>query len=255
MAPENYARPDYDSIAHLYDVDMAQNMRFDDIGFYARQCTAHGGRVLELGCGNGRVLLELASRGLDTLGIDRSLKMLARLVRKAALHGLSIRVCSMDVRQLGFSEHFDVVLCPYSLVTYMTVEDDAKRMLDEIQHVLAPSGIVIVDAFVSRPLAPGRDFTRDYVRPFGTLSLVRSRRITALSDRVNRIERRYEIVSDDGKVEERIDTCEDIRSYTPHELTTLLTACGLRTREAWWNYLSTTEVADAQFFTAVAERA
>jgi ubiquinone/menaquinone biosynthesis C-methylase UbiE len=255
MAAESYSGPDYDSIAHLYDVDMAQNMRFDDIGFYARLCTAHAGHVVELGCGNGRILLELASRGIDVVGVDRSQKMLADLARKAALRGLAIRACAMDVRQLGFGERFDVVLCPYSLVTYMTAEGDAERMLEEVRCVSAPNAIVIVDAFISRPLEPVRDFMRDYVRPFGAHSLVRSKRITALSDRVNRVERRYEIVSDNGTVQERIDTCEDIRTYTPHELMTLLTASGLHTRKTCWNYVSTTEVADAQFFTVVAERA
>src|SRR5438105_6341977 len=145
MAPENHAGPAYDSIADLYDADMAQNMRFDDVGFYHRLCAKHGGHILELGCGNGRILRELASRQLDIVGVDRSQKMLAALVSKATARGLPVRACVMDVRQLGFrKKHFDVVLCPYSLVTYMTAEDDAKRMLDEIKGVLAPGGIVVV---------------------------------------------------------------------------------------------------------------
>src|SRR5437762_8807932 len=125
MKTERYANPDYDAIAHLYDVDMAQNMRFDDIGFYDRVCRQHGGRILELGCGNGRILLELASRGVDVVGVDRSLKMLAQLAHKATLRGLAVPTCTMDVRQLGFGKRFDVVLCPYSLVTYMANEDHA----------------------------------------------------------------------------------------------------------------------------------
>ncbi|HEY3178762.1 MAG TPA: class I SAM-dependent methyltransferase [Casimicrobiaceae bacterium] len=254
MARENYAAPAYDSIAHLYDVDMAQNMRFDDVGFYRRVCAAHGGRVLELGCGNGRILLELHANGIEIVGIDRSQKMLAELLRKAEARGLPVRASVMDVRLLGFGRHFDVVLCPYSLITYMTAEDDANQMLAEVKRVLAPGGMVVIDAFISRPVEPVRDFTRDYVRPFGAHSLMRSKRITAVSDRVNRVERRYEIVSSDGVVQQRIETCEDIRAYTPFQLTTLLATCGLRTREAWWNYASKIELTDAQFFTAVAER-
>src|SRR5712672_2758271 len=100
MAPENYAGPAYDSIAHLYDADMAQNMRFDDVGFYHRLCATHGGHILELGCGNGRILLELASRHIDIVGVDRSQKMLADLARKATERGLPLRACAMDIRQL-----------------------------------------------------------------------------------------------------------------------------------------------------------
>ncbi len=41
----------YDRIARWYDVDMARNMRFDDVGFYADLCEEAGGKVLEVGCG------------------------------------------------------------------------------------------------------------------------------------------------------------------------------------------------------------
>src|SRR4051794_25151304 len=116
------AAANYDRIAHLYDVDMAQNMRFPDVDFYARVSEAQGGRVLELGCGNGRVQLALAARGIDIVGIDQSQRMLADLLRKAAARAVDVRICAMDARRLGFRALFDVVLCPYSLVTYMTEE-------------------------------------------------------------------------------------------------------------------------------------
>ena len=62
-------------------------------------------------------------------------------------------------------------------------------------------------------------------------------------------------MSIDGAVQERIETCEDIRAYAPAELTALLAECGLRARQTWWDYASITEIAGAQFFTAVCERA
>jgi ubiquinone/menaquinone biosynthesis C-methylase UbiE len=255
MSAELHAGPAYDRIAHLYDVDMAQNMRFPDVDFYARLSASKCERVLELGCGNGRVLLELAARGINVVGVDRSQRMLTELLRKAASRALDVRTCAMDVRRLGFGVRFDVVLCPYSLVTYMIDERDAVQMLDEVNRVLAPGGVAVVDAFIRRPVGTSREFTRDYVRPYGKGSLIRSKRITALTARVNRIERRYEVVAADGTIEEGIDTCEDIRVYAPDELTALLHKCGMRTRELWWNYTSTNEIADAQFFTAIAERA
>ena len=255
MTAELHVGPAYDRIAHLYDVDMAQNMRFPDVDFYARVSASKRGRVLELGCGNGRVLLELAARGIDVVGVDRSQRMLTELLRKAASRALDVRICAMDVRRLGFGARFDVVLCPYSLVTYMTDERDAVRMLDEVNCMLAPGGLAVVDAFIRRPVEASREFARDYVRPYGARSLIRSKRITALSSRVNRVERRYEVMSGDGTIEECIDTCEDIRVYAPDELTALLRTGGMHPCESWWNYTSTSEIADAQFFTVIAERA
>ncbi len=246
------SQPDYDRVAHLYDIDMAQNMRFDDVAFYVRACIPSGARVLELGCGNGRILLELIARGFDAIGVDRSLKMLKALTRKASDRRLRPRVCAMDARNLGFETRFDVVLCPYSLITYMPSDADAVRMLDQIARVLELDGRLVVDAFVPRPVPVSVDFTRDYVRPFGEYALVRSKRITPLTERVNRIERRYEIVSTDGAVIERIDTREDIRVYTPDQLVDLLSRCRFGVESRWWDYASTMESQSAQFFTAIA---
>ena len=86
-------RASYDSIAHLYDVDMARNMRFDDVSFYADLCQREGGRVLELGCGNGRVLLELVCRNIDAVGVDTSRRMLQQLQHKAKARRLEPSAC------------------------------------------------------------------------------------------------------------------------------------------------------------------
>ena len=63
-------RASYDSIAHLYDTDMARNMPFDDVALYADVAQRAGGGVLEVGCGNGRILIELVARGIDAIGVD-----------------------------------------------------------------------------------------------------------------------------------------------------------------------------------------
>ena len=59
----------YDRIARFYDVDMAQNMRFDDVAFYAHACARARGKVLEVGCGNGRILLPASQRAAT--GIEK----------------------------------------------------------------------------------------------------------------------------------------------------------------------------------------
>jgi hypothetical protein len=181
--------------------------------------------------------------------------MLKGLADKAAARGLPLRACRMDALRLAFGVRFDVVLCPYSLVTYMAKDDAAARFLDGIRGVLAPRGIVVVDAFVPRPLAQAAVYTRDYVRPHNGLSLVRSKRITQVASNVNRIERRYELIAADGSMNECIETREDIRAFAPAELLALLEERGLRARETWWNYVWTAEIADAQFFTAIAAAA
>ena len=247
-------RASYDSIAHLYDVDMARNMSFDDVALYAQLSERAGGRVLELGCGNGRILLELLGRGIDAIGVDCSSRMLTGLLAKAAARGLEPHVCLMDARALAFAEAFALVLCPYSLITYMTGTDDAARMLTAIRGVLAPGAAVIIDAFIPRPTASAAGFSVDYRRDYHDAVLTRAKRVAAVAPEVNRIERRYELATVDGQLVERIETSENVRLFAPEDLLRLLDASGFAVEQLWWNYQAVDRPADAQFCTIGARK-
>ena len=60
-------------IASLYDAFPFT----DDLDFYAGLAGTQGGRVLELGCGSGRILVPLARAGHHVVGVDTSPHMLA----------------------------------------------------------------------------------------------------------------------------------------------------------------------------------
>jgi SAM-dependent methyltransferase len=242
----------YDRIARFYDVDMARNMPFDDVAFYAELCTHTPGPVLELGCGNGRILLELLRRGIDATGVDASGAMLDALRKKAAAQGLATRAICMDVRNLALRPGFNLVLCPYSLITYMVADDDVARFLANARRLLAPGGLLVIDAFVPRPLRAEGEFTLDYERPFGDATLTRWKRMRALDADRNRIERRYRLTAPDGTAIEEIDVAETIRPFTPAELRSAVTAAGMTPVREWWNYRATAALAEAQFFTLAA---
>jgi SAM-dependent methyltransferase len=248
-------RANYDSIAHLYDLDMARNMAFDDVAFYARLARGAQGRVLELGCGNGRILLDLLARGIDMVGADSSPGMLSELVKKAATRGFAPRVCLMDARALAFGEQFALVLCPYSLITYMTGAGDAARMLAAVRDVLAQGATIIVDAFIPRPSPPDTGYSLDYRREQRDMILTRSKRVAAIAPNINRVERRYELVASDGRLVERIETCEDVRQYAPEELMHLLGTSGFKVEQQWWDYGAAGGPVGAQFFTVSARKA
>ena len=242
----------YDRIAEIYDVDMARNMAFDDVGFYVARCKAHA-RVLELGCGNGRILLELATRGHAAVGVDASQHMLRMLLRKAASRGMAAPpVCRMDVRALGFGRAFDVVLCPYSLATYLLTDVDFGRMAAGVRDCLTAPGRFIVDAFVPKPVTSLSEFTLDYRRAMPEGELVRWKRISTLDAERNRIERRYERHDHDGALLETIDMVEELRPLSPDKLRSLVEASGFAIEQEWWNYGATADGSAAQFFTLAA---
>jgi trans-aconitate methyltransferase len=58
-----------------------------------------GERILDLGCGTGALTAEIAARGAEVLGVDRSEEMIAQAMKKFP----ALRFEVMDVRELRFN--------------------------------------------------------------------------------------------------------------------------------------------------------
>lgn len=245
----------YDLLAEVYATDMGQNMPFDDAGFYRRLCLARGGRVLELGCGTGRILLELLAAGVDAAGVDRSLPMLRRLRRDAAARGLPAPVAQMDLRAPGLAGGFGVVLAPYSLVTYLVEPAELDAFLAAARELLAPAGLLLLDAFVPRDVAAFDDFRLDYRRPHGGGTLERHKRIACHADGSHRIERRYRLLDAARHLIEEFTTAERIRPMDAGFLRARAAAHGLRLREQWHDYGSAAGTDAPRFYSASFDRA
>ena len=75
MSPADKSGYLVERIAQMYDLDQ-RYLHLKDTPFYVEEAESSGGPVLELGCGTGRVLLEIARRGIEITGIDLAEPML-----------------------------------------------------------------------------------------------------------------------------------------------------------------------------------
>ncbi len=203
----------YDAIAPIYDADMGASMNLPDLAWYVKAARAVNGPVLELGCGNGRVLAALRSAGIEALGIDLSLPMLRRARERC---GPSVALAQMDLRKLSLRADFALVLLPYSLVTCLRNDEDWRQLANGLREALRPGASVILDAFIPRPALTDSGWLRDYARWLGVRWLVRHKRISTLADGCHRIERRYRCRGAFGG--RTLHTSEIIRPYSPVEL-------------------------------------
>lgn len=105
-------------------------------------------RVLDVGCGYGRLTSELSRRGYrHVTGVDASPEMVRR---GRELHpGIDLRtIDGGDGAVLPFWEGaFDAVLV-FSVLTCLPSEEDLSNLIEEVARVLAPGGIVFVGDFV-----------------------------------------------------------------------------------------------------------
>lgn len=143
----------WDEYARFYDWENARTLGRRDVPFWRRFAAGRGGRVLELGCGTGRVLVPLARAGVAIVGADRSAPMLARARRR--LQRGRIRRADLiraDVRALPFREgSLDVVIAPYGILQSLVREADLRAALDQIAHVVKPGGALGVDLVPDLP--------------------------------------------------------------------------------------------------------
>lgn len=104
------------------------------------------GSALDLGCGTGELVLELARRGLDAWGIDSTPAAIAAAEQKRGARGLRARFVvgdALDLAPLGRT--FDTILdCG---LFHVIAEEDRLRYLKELPRVLPAGGRFLMMGF------------------------------------------------------------------------------------------------------------
>ncbi len=106
-----------------------------------------GESLLDIACGQGRHLIELAKDDSYLLsGIDRSRYLIQRAKNNCKRKGLSVNFKEGDARKLPFdTDSFDyITILGNSFGYFETAEDDVK-VLKEIFRVLKPGGKLLMD--------------------------------------------------------------------------------------------------------------
>ncbi len=145
----------WDEYAPFYDWENARTFGRRDVPFWQGIVTQRRGRVLELGCGTGRLTLPLARTGMaEVVGIDRSAAMLARgrtrLRRSRGLSGVSL--IRGDIRHLPFPDGtFETVIAPYGMLQSLLRERDLTATLDAVGRVLRKNGVFGLELVADLP--------------------------------------------------------------------------------------------------------
>jgi len=115
---------------------------------FVRERLSAADRVLELGCGYGRVALELAKTAGRVVGIDTSSESLA-LARRLAGDGTRCEFLEMDAADLRFADGgFDVVVCVQNGICAFNA--DPVRLVREALRVTQPGGRALFSTYSSR---------------------------------------------------------------------------------------------------------
>lgn len=105
-------------------------------------------RLIDLGCGGGRLSLAFSRRDFSVTAVDLSTAMLEALGRSAAAEGLLIdRIRANLCRLESVAEaSFDVAICMYSTLGMISGTRARQSALTSARRVLRPGGVLALHA-------------------------------------------------------------------------------------------------------------
>jgi len=231
----------YATLARYYDLENADFT--EDLDFWLELAEEHGDPILEMGCGTGRVLLNLARRGHTVTGVDNSPEMLARLEAKlgqASTRHLETPPTLVRADMLTFSapQLFKLALLPFNTFMHLLTPEDQIAALGNIRRHLRTGAALALDvtnpgeayAAQEQGLTLERTFMdgERVVQQFSSVALDRAAQLA-------RITWLYDSVAPDGTVQRQIVPLT-LRYTFPGEMRLLLERGGFALAHLYGDY-------------------
>ena len=143
----------------LYDLEY--DTQTEDVIFYVKTAHQSAGKVLELGCGNGRITLPIARSGLKIIGLDNNPKMLTHFRNKLSHEPESVQqrvqILEADYRDIPNCGLFSLILLPFNALHHCNDHHDVLKLLECVKTRLTPNGRFVLDCYLPDPVLYQRD--------------------------------------------------------------------------------------------------
>jgi SAM-dependent methyltransferase len=192
-----------------------------------RTLARFGEPVLDVGCGQGRILLALRGRGIDIDGCDLSLDMLAHAARAARQRGLAVNLYWQAMQDLELPRRYRTILVPSGGLMHLTEPAEAMEALRRLHDHLLPGGGLLLSvclADVTDPLGAPIGTTGPRLEPGTDGALLRVDSSWMVHDPLNRVGQWHQEyrLERSGEVVRQEVRDGMLRSYTKMELSSML---------------------------------
>jgi SAM-dependent methyltransferase len=125
-----------------HDVECASYVA--DLLLWRELAAECGDPVLDLGCGTGRVALDLAAHGHEVTGLDSEGELVAALAERAAERGLAVRAEAADARSYSLGARFALAIAPMQVAQLLGGASGRGAMLAAARAHLEPGALLAV---------------------------------------------------------------------------------------------------------------
>src|SRR3954452_17195435 len=218
-------------LAEAYDVWLPPDGKYSDVEMYQRAIVRGDGPALELGCGNGRLLVRYATAGLDVEGVDASADMLAICAAHARDAAVDVTLHHADWATLDLGRQYATIYNPAGSFALIENDGGAHTALTAWYRHLHPRGRLLVA--MGAPSGPDLDANYEWrIRRCGTRArdgmtfMVHEAFRYDTTAQVQRVLNRHEIWDAGGTLVRTYLRRMHIRWWTPPQLEGLLHDCG-----------------------------
>jgi SAM-dependent methyltransferase len=137
----------YGTIARYYDAEHSD--KDDDLPLYDDLAQDHGGPILIIGAGTGRILLRLASQGYPVHGIEMEPAMIARARAKLDKMPHEVRgdvhLYEGDALTIPLQLQTKLTVIPYNSLMHFHSQEEQIALLRRARQWTAPGGVLSID--------------------------------------------------------------------------------------------------------------
>ena len=178
-------------------------------------------RLLEPGCGAGRLVVEMADRGYRMTGLDLNRRSLDYLRRRLTRRRLRAEVFEADMADFRLPRPVDAAFCTVNTFRHLLTEQSARQHLECIAASLRPGGIYILGLHLL-PMDASEEDTERWTERQGQTQVTVTLRVLS-TNRRRRIERlRVSLLARVGGKEVRLRDEFAFRMYTAAQFRRLL---------------------------------
>ncbi len=180
-------------------------------------------RLLEPGCGGGRLVVEMAARGYDVTGFDLSEPSIRYLQQRLTRRNLDAQAIIADMTTYVPRRKADAAFCTFNTFRHLTTEDAARQHLECVAQSLRAGGIYILGFHLLPPDADEECIER-WSAKHGKTKVTTTLRVLDF-DRATRLETiRFSLRVRSGKRDLKLHSDYQYRIYTAAQFQSLLHA-------------------------------